>query len=259
MKARLIVCADPAVLNAEAAGRLSRLARESVERRNRFTIALSGGSTPRGVYSALAEGDFVLPWESIHLFWGDERCVPPHHEQSNYRLADQAMVSRVPIPAENVHRMRGELPPDEGARDYRDLLVTFFSSPWPRFDVVLLGIGEDGHTASLFPGSAALQEAAVAVTVAYAEKLGSYRLTLTPPAINNADNVLFLASGESKAAVLKEVIEGEERPFQIPAQLIRPSNGRLVFMIDRAAARNLSPQFERRSAVTEVEVAVPGS
>lgn len=258
MKAHLIVCRDPNILNAESARRLHGLASEAIQAGNRFTIALSGGSTPARLYSLLAEPDFGLPWESVHLFWGDERCVPPDHAESNYRMADEALISRLAVPAGNVHRMRGELRPDEGARAYDELLAAFFSSPWPRFDLVLLGIGEDGHTASLFPGSSALREASSAVAATYVERLASHRLTLTPPAINNADNVVFLVSGESKAAILREVIEGEHKPFQLPAQLVRPDRGQLTFIIDLAAARMMHTRSDAGAAVVELDLELGG-
>jgi 6-phosphogluconolactonase len=154
-------------------------------------------------------------------------------------MAHETLISRISIPPDNIHRVRGELSPNQAVKEYDAVLAQFFSSPLPRFDLVLLGLGEDGHTASLFPESKALQETGSAVAAVYVEKLNSYRITLTPPAINNSTEIVFLISGEGKAQAVKEVIEGEYRPSLYPAQLIRPASGRLTFMLDRDAARYL--------------------
>lgn len=253
MNAHLVICNDPGILNAEAARRFASLARESVESQGLFTVALSGGTTPRALYSLIAEPDFEIPWESVHLFFSDERCVPPDDPTSNFRMANEALISRVSIPRENIHRMRGELAPERAAEEYNELLVTFFSAPLPRFDLVLLGIGEDGHTASLFPGSETLRETSAAVTAVYVETPGVYRLTLTPPAINNAAEVVFLVSGDAKAEAVKEVIEGKYRPSLFPAQFIRPTTGRLTFMMDRAASRLLTMPRDSLATVVEID------
>ncbi len=234
----------------EAAEEFVRQARESVERRGAFTVALPGGSTPRVLYALLAgEGGASfraqLPWERIHVFWGDERHVPPDHPDSNYRMAREAMLSHVDIPPANVHRIRSENP-DAGkaADEYAEELRRFFHLPmdhFPHFDLVLLGMGADGHTASVFPGTGAVHELKRLVVAPWVEKFHSYRISLTPPVLNNAAHILFLVSGEDKAIALQAVVEGEYRPEHLPAQIIRPTAGRLLWMVDRPAARLLQP------------------
>ncbi len=234
----------------EAAEEFVRQAGEGVEHRGAFTVALAGGSTPRVLYALLAgEGGAPfraqLPWERIHVFWGDERHVPPEHPDSNYRMAREAMLSRVPIPPENVHRIMSENP-DAGkaADEYADELRRFFHVPidrFPQFDLVLLGMGVDGHTASLFPGTVAVHEQKRLVATPWVEKFRAYRITLTPPVLNNAACILFLVSGEDKANALQAVLEGEYRPERLPAQIIRPTAGRLLWIVDRPAARLLQP------------------
>jgi 6-phosphogluconolactonase len=213
-------------------------ARRSIVETGRFTVALAGGSTPKRAYEILATeygGPEDLDWSRVHAFFGDERTVPPDHGDSNYRMAREALLSRVPVGS--VHRMRGELDPREAATLYERELVTFFGGP-PVLDLVLLGIGEDGHTASLFPRTPALDTRdrwAVANPVG---KLGTTRLTLTVPAINAARIVAFLVAGEGKAEALREILEGNADPRDYPAKLIQPSPGP-VWMVDEAAAHLL--------------------
>ena len=219
-----------------------------VRTNGRFTVALSGGSTPRGLYRLLAgEGEPALPgripWRQIHFFWGDERHVPPDHPDSNYCMAQEAMLSRVPVPPENIHRIPAENPDAASAADgYAQTLRDAFRLPagqLPRFDLILLGMGADGHTASLFPGMDAVQERKKLVVAPWVEKLRGHRITLTPPVLNNAACVMFLVSGEEKAETLRAVLQGGGQPDRFPAQLIRPSRGRLLWILDRAAARLL--------------------
>jgi 6-phosphogluconolactonase len=211
-------------------------AAKSIGDRGRFAVALAGGSTPKALYELLATGyRSTLDWGRIHAFFGDERTVPPDHEDSNYRMAQEALLSRVPLGS--VHRMRGELDPAEAAALYEEELAEFFGGP-PRFDLVLLGIGEDGHTASLFPGTPALDVRDRWAVENPVEKLGTVRLTLTVPAINAAERVNFLVVGEGKAGALKEILEGDASPHEYPAKLIRPEGG-AVWMVDQVAARLL--------------------
>ena len=206
---------------------------ESIGERGRFTVALAGGSTPRAVYELLATEYWdALDWGGVHVFFGDERPVPPDHEDSNYRMANEALLSRVPVGT--VHRMRGELSLPEAAALYEEELQGFFDG-LPRFDLVLLGIGQDGHTASLFPRTPALGVSDRWVLANPVEKLGTERLTLTAPVINAARMVVFLITGESKAGALKEILEGDAEPYDYPAKLIRPSCGPDWF-VDRTAA-----------------------
>jgi len=239
---QIVVVPDPEALAREAARRFTRLAKEAVENRGRFSAALSGGSTPGRLYRRLVEDPHreEMPWRYVHLFWGDERCVPPDHPGSNFRLANEALISHVPIPPGNVHRVRGELEPEAAAQTYAAELHAFFGAPWPHFDLVLLGLGQDGHTASLFPGSDVLDEKArsvVAVTAQYEDR-PAQRVTLTPPAINAARHILFLVSGSGKAEVVQAVLEGPAERF--PAQQIRPTTGQLGWLMDAAAASRLT-------------------
>jgi 6-phosphogluconolactonase len=225
----------------EAAQRFTDLATEAVDSRVRFSVALSGGSTPTALYSLLAKDPYraQIPWAQVHLFWGDERCVPPDHPDSNFRLADVTLLSHVPIPSANVYRIRGEIEPHLAARTYEGTLQDYFCGPRTRFDLVLLGLGDDGHTASLFPDSAALQERerlVVAVEASYQDR-PARRVTLTLPAINTARQVLFFVTGRAKAGIVRAVLEGPEG--HLPAQQIQPAAGQIVWMLDREAASQL--------------------
>jgi 6-phosphogluconolactonase len=242
MDAEIIVVPDAETLAHEAARLVAQLAREAAEFRGRFSVALSGGSTPGGLYRLLAEEPYraQVPWEEVHLFWGDERCVPPDDPGSNYHLAREMLIARVPIPAENVHRVRGELGAQVAAQGYEQTLEGFFCGPRPRFDLVLLGLGEDGHTASLFPGSSLLAETERLVAPARAlyQDRPAERVTLTLPAINAARQVLFLVAGSDKAKIVQAVVEGPAG--QLPAQHIRPTAGQLTCLLDASAASLLS-------------------
>jgi 6-phosphogluconolactonase len=248
--AQVRVYKDQGELAVKAARRFARLADQYVVGCGRFTVALSGGSTPKAMFALLAQSPFVetIPWSSIYFFWGDERCVPPDHSDSNYRLTYETLLAKVPLPEENIFRMAGELPdPELAAQNYADSLRQFFfkaaesraTSPLadvPRFDLVFLGMGADGHTASLFPGSAALHNDTEIVTANYVEKFNAYRLTLTARTINNARNVTFLVAGGDKAETLKQVLEGERQVERFPSQLIQPGKGTLLWLVDEAAA-----------------------
>jgi 6-phosphogluconolactonase len=234
----IVVMSDPEALAHEAAKRFAELVQEAAGARGRFSVALSGGSTPGRLYELLAGDPYRarIPWHQVHLFWGDERCVPPGDPGSNYRLANETLISQVPIPAENVHRMRGELEPGAAARVYERVLEDFFCGPRARFDLVLLGLGEDGHTASLFPDSPVMAEAQrlVAPATALYQDRPAQRMTLTLPAINTSRQVLFLVSGSAKAQVVQAVVEGPEG--HLPAQRIQPTAGQLTWLLDAAAA-----------------------
>lgn len=242
MKPEIVVVPNPDELSHEAARRFTQLAIKSVADRGRFSVALSGGSTPGALYRRLAEEPQwgQIPWGQVHVFWGDERCVPPDHPESNFQLAEETLLSHVSIPLDNVHRMRGELGAEAAAQSYAVELHAFFGAPWPRFDLVLLGMGNDGHTASLFPDSVTLHETerpVVAVTAHYQDR-PAQRVTLTLPAINAARRVLFLITGAGKAETLRAVLEGPEGPY--PAQRIHPASGQLTWLVDAAAASRLA-------------------
>jgi len=224
-----------------AAAEFAAQATEAVRARGRFTVALSGGSTPKGLYSLLATKPGI-PWDKIYFFWGDERHVPPDHPDSNYRMANEALLSRIPAPPDHIFRMRAEeKDADAAALQYEQTLnEVFHLSPgqFPRFDLILLGLGSDGHAASLFPDSAALNETRRLVVANWVEKFKTDRLTFTFPVINAAACVIFLASGPDKAAILHEVLENQAA--NLPSQKVQPTNGRLLWLIDAAAASALS-------------------
>ena len=238
---KIIVCREIKELSRRAAEEFVSLARQAAGTVGRFAVALAGGSTPKNLYSLLATSEFQgqIPWPQIHLFWGDERCVPPDHPESNYHMADKTLLSKVPIPAENVYRMEGEEDPQVAALRYEETLKKFFQlsdNGLPRFDLILLGLGEDGHTASLFPGSDAIQERKRLVTALYVEKLKVYRLTLTLPVLNHSGNIFFLVAGKNKARVLRDVLQGGYGSESLPALRVKPQMGRVVWFADQAAA-----------------------
>lgn len=242
----IIVVPNIEELSHRAAEELVALAIKTVQEKGFFTVALSGGTTPQWLYKVLAGERYrnQVPWPHVHLFWGDERCVPPDHPDSNYRMARELLIGNIPIPERNIYRMPAELDnPERAAMEYERIITSFFHlspSALPRFDLVILGMGDDGHTASLFPETAVLKEDKRLVFANYVEKLGKYRLTLTVPVINQAAHIFFLISGASKALVLKEVLEGKYQPQKLPSQFIRPVNGRLLFLVDSRAAGMLS-------------------
>ncbi len=238
---------NPADLFREAAVEFSALANEAVRARGRFCVALSGGSTPKGLYALLATGVVAVPWEKIYFFWGDERHVPPDDPESNYRMANEALLSKVPILPDNVFRILGEEKDAQAAaRKYEETLVKFFSlkaGELPRFDLILLGMGPDGHTASLFPASAALQESHRSVVANWVEQFHTDRITLTLPVLNNAAEVIFLVSGDEKSGILRRVLEGNGGQF--PSQLVHPKDGMLIWLLDKPAASKLSATAAR--------------
>ncbi len=238
---QIIICRDNADLSERAAEEFVRLARQAIQLAGRFTVALSGGSTPKALYTLLATPGFAqrLSWNRVHLFWGDERCVPPDHPESNYRMVEETLISKIQIPQENVHRMAGEKAPQIAAREYEAELKKFFEladGALPRFDLILLGLGEDGHTASLFPGSAALNEEEHLVAAVYVDKMNTYRLTLTLPVLNAGKEVIFLVAGSSKAAIVKELLGGQASATNYPAAKIQARDGKLIWMITADAA-----------------------
>ena len=228
-----------------AAEEVIRSATSAITERGRFTIALSGGSTPKNLYTLIAaNASASLPWDRMFFFWGDERHVPPDNPDSNYRMAKETLLSKVAIPPANIFRIPAENPDALAAADaYEQTLRKFFAvapGEFPRFDLILLGIGPDGHTASLFPETAALEERSRLVVANWVEKLQTNRITFTLPVLNAARCVAFLVSGTDKAAVLHEVLEGNAPAEKYPSKLVRPSEGKLIWFVDRAAASQLS-------------------
>ncbi len=242
------IWADAPALFRAAADEFTWVARQAIAARGRFCVALAGGTTPRSAYVLLAEDDARqpaqrLPWEKVHFFFGDERHVPPTHPDSNYRMAQESLFARVPVPEGNIHRIEAELTAQEAANRYQQLLRAFFAlrpGESPRFDLVLLGMGPDGHTASLFPGSAALGETSRLVAANWVEKFGDFRITQTFPVLNHAAEVLFLVSGADKAEMLGKVLQGDASGAAFPAQRVRPQAGRLLWYADQAAGARLS-------------------
>jgi len=220
-------------------------AKEAVEERGKFTIALSGGSTPKNLYNLLATNARTsLPWDRMFFFFGDERHVPPTDKDSNYRMAAEAMLSKVPVPVGNVFRVPAEMPDaTAAAAAYDESLRKFFAlqpEQAPVFDLILLGMGPDGHTASLFPETAALQEKTKLVVANHVEKLQTDRITFTLPVLNAARCVAFLVSGTDKAEALKSVLQSDAPGDKYPAKLVHPPNGKLIWLVDRGAASGLS-------------------
>lgn len=238
---------DHTALMRAAAQHFATIASDAVVMRGKFMVALAGGNTPRDLYLLLAQRWWRtrIPWDKSHIFFGDERCVPAQHPESNYRMVHEALLGKLVLPAENVHRMAGELDPQVAAAAYQQEIVRTFGTTAkapPRFDLILLGLGSDGHTASLFPGTAALHESEKLVVANYVERLKSFRLTLTLPVCNHARYIIFLVAGESKADIVNEVIGAPDRPgSRYPAQLIRPTDGAALWLLDRAAGHKLPP------------------
>ena len=242
----ITVLPDPPAIAADAAERIVRAADEAIALSERFRIGLSGGSTPKQLFQLLASDAYRdrIDWTHVEVFFVDERCVPPDHADSNYRMAREALLSKAPIPGDNVYRMRGEVdPPDEAAKEYGRMLKEKFGGPTidegGGLDVALLGMGDDGHTASLFPGTPAVTETKHRCVANYAEHSTtgrSWRLTLTAPFINRSRDVIVLVAGANKAKTLAAVLEGPRDPQRLPIQLIRPASGRMTWLIDAAAA-----------------------
>ncbi len=242
----LYTLSGPNELFRRGAEEFVRIAQDSVEDRGVFNVVLSGGSTPQGLFSLLASDETLRPqvqWKKTHFFWGDERHAPPDDPDSNFHMANEALLSKLSIDPKRIWRIKGELENTEAAaEEYEHTLIGHFhlaEGQLPRFDLVLLGMGPDGHTASLFPGTKALHAQEHLVVSNWVGKLDTDRITLTPRVLNNAAAVVFLVSGGDKAQALKSVLEGSFEPEQLPAQLIRPVDGRLLWLADQQAARLL--------------------
>ncbi len=218
------------------------IAGQSNNSRGRFCVALSGGNTPRKLYEILTSVSFCdkIHWEVVHVFWGDERCVPDSDPRSNALMAHQTLLDHVPIPAENIHPMRTDLPPADAASQYESELRKFFGNQPPFLDLVLLGLGKNAHTASLFPHTPVLNEKERWVSEVYVTEQEMYRLTLTTPFINQAAQVVFLVSGAEKASALQNVLESAYQPNEYPAQLIHPKNAHLIWLVDKSAGHKLA-------------------
>ena len=243
MKPRIEIYSSKAKLVTAAADMVVAAIAAAVAENGRCAIALSGGSTPREVYRTLATEPWIsrVNWQAVHFFWGDERCVPPVHVDSNYRMAYESLLANVPVPPANIHRMAGEIAPEQAAEQYAEQVRAFFGKNAVRFDLVLLGIGEDGHTASLFPGTEVVAETAKIVAAVYAPKLDKWRVTLTLPVINAARQVTFLVAGKTKSRIAAEVLVLDKPEPKWPASMVQPREGELHWLLDAEAAELIEP------------------
>ena len=234
---------DIDTLSHDATQHIVRIANESIATYGRFTMALSGGTTPRKTYELLGSEPYSrqINWTLVHIFWGDERSVPPESPDSNYRMAHEILLSKIPVPAVQVHRMLANEPDrDVASQEYvEDMQRVFATDDIPSFDLIQLGMGPEGHTASLFPHQEALHEERRLVMPVSVPKPPPDRLTFTPPLLNAARNILFLVTGSDKADALHAVLEGPYQPDEYPTQIVRPPNGEVVWMVDTAAAQNI--------------------
>lgn len=239
------ILADANELAKAAAEIFIQIVGSTVAEKGTCRVVLAGGSTPQALYSLLASEPYSeqVAWDRLHIFFGDERCMPPDYPDSNYRKAYQSLIRNVPLLPENIHRIPAELEPERAAERYEEKLLAYFSSqidPTEReaasFDLVLLGMGDDGHTASLFPGTPAIHEDTRWVAAQYVDKLGAWRITLTPAILNRSAHVLFLVSGAGKSDTLQHVIYGSYQPERYPAQIIQPDGGSVTWLVDEAAA-----------------------
>lgn len=237
---------DYEALSQGAAEMFADLADQAISSYGRFSVALSGGNTPRRMHEILTAEPLrkKVRWEMVHVFWGDERCVPPDDPRSNYLMARQTLLDHVPVPSNHIHPIRGDLHPDEAATQYETELRTFFAGQPPVFDLILLGLGDNAHTASLFPHTPVLNEKKRWVADVFVAEQDMYRVTLTAPLINQARDAVFLVSGSDKAAALHSVLEGAYQPHELPAQLIHPSGAHPIWLVDKAASHKLKVEME---------------
>jgi 6-phosphogluconolactonase len=232
-------------VNRALAERFVSITSKAIAARGRFVVSLAGGNTPRGAYELLTTSEYtaLIDWQNANVFWDDERCVPPESLESNARTVREAFLNHVPVPVNQIHRIRGEIDPIQAAEEYDKALRDFFrnrmQSGKPRFDLVLLGMGVDGHTASLFPGAESLREDKKWAVAHQIKTLNTWRITLTPVALNAASNLIFLVMGSDKADTVKRVLEGEPNPEELPAQIIKPENGNVIWLLDEPAASKL--------------------
>ena len=237
---------DLETLSQAAAELFTVLSRQASLICGRFSVALSGGETPRRMYEILASSPYRerIHWDEVHVFWSDERCVPEDDPRNNARMARQTLLDHVPISPDHIHPIRCSTSPQQAAIHYEQELKEFFSSQNPNFHLILLGLGANGHIASLFPHTPVLNEKVKRVSEVYVKELGMHRITFTAPYINQASQVVFLVSGADKAQVLENVLEGPYQPRQLPAQLIRPDGKHPIWLVDKAASHKLTSQTD---------------
>jgi len=241
---KLIIVDDPRAACVCAAEEIAHFAGEAICNHGEFKICLAGGSTPAATYELMATRfELSVDWKGVQFFWGDERCLPPDHEASNYGMAERTMLSKLPLQPSQIHRIHGEDDPEQAARAYEAELRKAFSleqDEFPRFDLILLGLGANAHTASLFPGDAAIRETRrMAVAVEVEDKIRR-RITLTPPVLNNAARVMFVVCGAEKGPALRNVLEGPKDPDRYPAQIVTPAHGEVIWVLDKSAAALLN-------------------
>ncbi len=243
MSSIIKILPDEETLIRQSADEVTGLINQTLAEKDICTFVLSGGSTPKALYSKLASAPYrkTVRWEKVHLFWGDERCVPPDHQDSNYRMVKESLLDHIDLPPENIHRISGEKPPDVAAQEYEQEVRKYVSGACgiPRFDITLSGIGDDGHTASLFPGTPVLKEQKKLVASVYVPGLKSWRITLTFPVINNSKVILFLVKGSSKARIMSQVLNGNSSGNRYPVQKINPTDGKKIWFLDKKAAAML--------------------
>lgn len=229
---------DTKALSASLAEWINKYIQQVLAKQDRFTFVLSGGSTPKALYALLAESPYKesIPWEKLHFFWGDERAVPFEDSRNNAKMCYEELLDKVPVKAENIHIMRTDITPEESAAEYEQIVKSYFNGSETTFDFVLLGMGDDGHTLSLFPGTEVIHEQNALATSFFLQAQDMYRITLTAPVVNNAACVAFLAAGAGKAEVLKQVLKGEKNVDLYPSQIIQPEKGQLHWFVDEAAA-----------------------
>lgn len=258
VKITLYTYPDPAALAGGAAELFASNVLGAVQTRGVARVAISGGTTPKAMFALLAAEPFAsqIPWDKLDLFWVDERCVPPDHADSNYRMTREALLSKVPLPAARIHRMEGELDPEVAATRYESTIRNAFrleGAETPTFDLILLGMGDDGHTASLFPHTEGLNDLTHIVIANHVPQKDTWRITLTSPVINQGREVAFLIEGAAKAQVLHDVFLGPYQPDTYPSQIIRPASGRLTLLLDSAAAAKLpAPANSEKTGTLEL-------
>ena len=233
---------DKEIMSEQLASWIAHLVQDTLKNQDYFTLVLSGGGTPKLLFEKLASGEYKnkIDWKRVHLFWGDERAVPFEDDRNNAKMAYDILINHIDVPSGQVHIMRTDIEPKLAAEEYENILHQYFDKTSNSFDLVLLGMGDDGHTLSLFPGSPIIEEHEHWVNSVYNEQQKMYRITLMPVVVNKASNIVFMVDGAKKANILQRVIEGPYIPLKLPAQIVKPSNGELSWFLDKAVAKELN-------------------
>ena len=233
---------DKETMSEQLASWIAHLVQDTLKNQDYFTLVLSGGGTPKLLFEKLASGEYKnkIDWKRVHIFWGDERAVPFDDDRNNAKMAYDILINHIDVPSGQVHIMRTDIEPKLAAEEYEKILHQYFDKTSNSFDLVLLGMGDDGHTLSLFPGSPIIEEHEHWVNSVYNEQQKMYRITLMPVIVNKASNIVFMVDGAKKANILQRVIEGPYIPLKLPAQIVKPSNGELSWFLDKAVAKELN-------------------